>query len=161
MLKLDAIDHHILKELQRDGRIKNTDLADRIDLSASACFERVRRLETAGVILAYRAVLDVTLLGKRFDAWVELTLPDAARGNIEAFVEHVTDTPEVVSAHQLGGPEEFLLHIQGQSGAEWRTFLARLERSGLELSVSRTAIITECIKPPGGWRSATRRSRVF
>jgi DNA-binding Lrp family transcriptional regulator len=66
MTKIDSINHRILRELSRDGRISNLDLADRIGLSPSACLRRVQELERAGVITGYRAVLDPVKMGMGF-----------------------------------------------------------------------------------------------
>ena len=63
MTKIDAINAHILQELEKDGRISNAELADRVGLSASACLRRVQEMERTGLIKGYRAVLDRSKLG--------------------------------------------------------------------------------------------------
>ena len=74
MTNIDKINARILQELQNNGRISNTDLADKIGLSASACLRRVQELERVGVITGYRAVLDHSALGVGFTAYVSVGL---------------------------------------------------------------------------------------
>ncbi|HMT17544.1 MAG TPA: AsnC family transcriptional regulator, partial [Ottowia sp.] len=84
MLKLDRIDRAILEELQRDGRLPITELAQRVGLSTSPCSERVRRLEREKVILGYHARVDPEALGRGLLVFVELTLSSKSSQTFEA-----------------------------------------------------------------------------
>ncbi|MDD2841925.1 MAG: Lrp/AsnC family transcriptional regulator [Tolumonas sp.] len=108
---MDNIDRKILAELQSDGRLSVTDLADRIGLSLSPCHRRVRALEQSGVIRGYRAQLDPANLGFSFSALVFVTLREGDRKAVEAFETAVRDVPQVIQAQRLFGDPDYLLHV--------------------------------------------------
>jgi DNA-binding Lrp family transcriptional regulator len=108
---VDAIDQKILAELQRDGRLSLTELADRAKLSLSACHRRVRNLEQAGIIVAYHASLNPKALGLEFEALLFITMRSADRDTLDAFEASVTAIPAVVAAHRLFGDPDYLLRI--------------------------------------------------
>lgn len=112
MIDLDAIDHHLLDVLRRDGRIPNVDLADEVGLSPSACLRRVRRLEEAGVITGYRAEVDRHATGRAFLAFATVTLTKHDRDVVAAFERDVVDAPGVVECHHLAGTFDYLLRIE-------------------------------------------------
>lgn len=108
---MDNIDRKILAELQSDGRLSVTDLADRIGLSLSPCHRRVRALEQSGVIRGYRAQLDPGNLGFNFSALVFVTLREGDRQAVEAFETAVMDVPQIIQAQRLFGDPDYLLHV--------------------------------------------------
>ena len=108
---MDNIDRKILAELQSDGRLSVTDLADRIGLSLSPCHRRVRALEQSGVIRGYRAQLDPANLGFSFSALVFVTLREGDRQAVEAFESAVRDVPQIIQAQRLFGDPDYLLHV--------------------------------------------------
>lgn len=108
---MDQIDCKILAELQSDGRLSVTELADRIGLSVSPCHRRVRALEQAGVISGYRAHLDPGILGLNFSAIVFVTLREGDRNSVDAFETAVVEIPQVVQAQRLFGDPDYLLHV--------------------------------------------------
>ncbi len=108
---MDNIDRKILAELQSDGRLSVTDLADRIGLSLSPCHRRVRTLEQSGVIRGYRAQLDPANLGFSFSALVFVTLREGDRQAVEAFETAVRDVPQIIQAQRLFGDPDYLLHV--------------------------------------------------
>lgn len=108
---MDAIDQKILAELQRDGRLTLTDLADRVRLSVSPCHRRLRALERSGVISGYRAVLDPRALGLEFEAIVFVTMRTADREAVKAFEAAVADLPNVLQAQRLFGDPDYLLRV--------------------------------------------------
>ena len=108
---LDKIDLALLAVLQRDGRISNADLAERVNLSASATLRRVQRLEADGVIAGYGARLEPRRLGLGLQAFVRLQLSRHDRESIEAFVRLVESWDEVVACHALTGDMDYLLHV--------------------------------------------------
>lgn len=108
---LDRYDVAILAELQRDGRLSNAELAQRIGLSATPCWRRVRRLEEMGVIRGYRAEIDRRRIGLGVLAFVRV---DAERTNAEAthaLEEAIRALPEVVACHYISGAGTFELHV--------------------------------------------------
>lgn len=112
MIKLDPIDHRILQELARDGRMANLDLAERVGLSPSACLRRVQALERAGVISGYRAVIDGAKLGIGFVAYVTVGLNSHTKAAQEAFERAVARAPQVRECHNVTGTIEYLLRVE-------------------------------------------------
>ncbi|WP_448321167.1 Lrp/AsnC family transcriptional regulator [Streptomyces sp. CO7] len=108
----DSTDLRILEVLQRDGRASFTELARAVSMSASAVTERVRRLEEAGVIQGYSAVVDPERLGLPILAFVRLRYPT---GNYKPFHDLVAVTPEIVEAHHVTGADCFVLKVTARS----------------------------------------------
>jgi len=108
---MDRIDCKILAELQADGRLSVTELADRIGLSVSPCHRRVRAREQSGVISGYQAHLDPTHLGLNFSAIVFVTLREGDRQAVETFEAAVVEIPQVIQAQRLFGDPDYLLHV--------------------------------------------------
>jgi DNA-binding Lrp family transcriptional regulator len=112
MTKIDDINHRILRELVRDGRQSNLQLADRVGLSPSACLRRVQDLEKAGVIKGYRAVLDAEKTGIGFVAYVTVGLNTHTKAAQEAFERAVSRAREVRECHNVTGTVEYLLRVE-------------------------------------------------
>lgn len=112
MHKIDDINERILRELGRDGRISNIELADRVGLSPSACLRRVQELERQGVITGYRAVLDRSKLGSGFVAYIAVGLNNHSKASQEAFERAISRAPEVRECHNTTGAIEYLLRIE-------------------------------------------------
>lgn len=108
---LDEIDRLILSELQRDGRLTNQDLADRVGLSPSPCLRRVRRLEEAGVISGYRAVVSPKAVDLEITAFVRLRLASHEGATVDAVEERLRAIPSIVEAHLLAGDWDYLVRI--------------------------------------------------
>lgn len=108
---MDRIDRHILAQLQADGRLSVTELAERVGLSLSPCHRRVRALEESGVILGYRALLAPSELGLNFSAMVFVTLREVTRQAISDFEAAVIETAQIVDAQRLFGDPDYLLHV--------------------------------------------------
>jgi DNA-binding Lrp family transcriptional regulator len=108
---MDRIDRKILAELQRDGRLTVTELAERVSLSLSPCHRRLRALEQSGAITGYRAHLDAHILGLTFDALVFVTMRDANRDTLAAFEQATADIPNVLQAQRLFGDPDYLLRV--------------------------------------------------
>lgn len=108
---MDRIDRKILSELQKDGRLSLTELAERVDLSLSPCHRRVRALEDSGVLLGYRAQLDPCALGLNFSAIVFVTLRGGDRKAVEDFESALSSIEQVMNARRLFGEPDYLLHV--------------------------------------------------
>jgi Lrp/AsnC family transcriptional regulator, leucine-responsive regulatory protein len=122
MIKLDDIDHRILRELTLDGRIANLALAERVGLSPSACLRRVQGLEAAGIITGYRAVVDRTKLGAGFTAYVAVGLSDHTKYSQEAFEKAIARAPQVRECHNVTGTIEYLLRVEVADLAAYKLF---------------------------------------
>jgi Lrp/AsnC family transcriptional regulator, leucine-responsive regulatory protein len=112
MTQNDTMNDKILRELSRDGRMSNLDLADRVGLSPSACLRRVQDLERRGVIKGYRAVLDPEKIGIGFVAYVTVGLNSHTKTAQEAFERAVSRAVEVIECHNITGTVEYLLRVQ-------------------------------------------------
>lgn len=128
--QLDTTDRAILDLLQHDGRMTNVALAERVNLSPSACLRRVRHLEESGVIERYVALLDPAVLGRGTDVFIEISLHNQAEEVLDAFEAVVADAPEVMSCHLMAGPADYLVHVVVADVADYerlhRTHLAKL-----------------------------------
>ena len=109
--RLDRTDLALLAALQLDGRITNAELADRVNLSASACLRRVQRLETNGVIAGYAATIDPAQVGLGLQAFVRVQLARHDAESIADFSRRVNDWDEVAACHALTGDMDYLLHV--------------------------------------------------
>ena len=105
MTRLDAIDLRILTALQADGRITKTHLAEQVHLSVSPCWQRLKRLEKAGVIKRYRAEIDLRKLAPFTCVYVEVTLRQHLSSDFTQFEQGIAAVPEVVECHAVGGWE--------------------------------------------------------
>jgi len=112
MMDMDKIDASILRELSLDGRLPNTELADRIGLSPSACLRRVQALERSGVIKGYRAVLDPQAMGHGFTSYVSVGLNTHTTEAQTSFEDAVSAAPEIVECHNITGTVEYLLRVE-------------------------------------------------
>ena len=108
---LDRIDLLLLAELQRNGRLTNADLAERVHLSPSACLRRVQRLERSGVIAGYRADVSAERLGLGLQAFVRVQLKHHDSAAVAGFAELVNGWDEVIACHALTGDMDYLLQI--------------------------------------------------
>ena len=106
---LDAIDLKILAELQRDGRIRNNELAERVGISPPPCLRRLRALRRRGFVRAIRATLDEKLLGLEVTSFVTIQLKSQARASVLAFEAAIMAMPHVQQCWQLSGDADFLL----------------------------------------------------
>jgi Lrp/AsnC family transcriptional regulator, leucine-responsive regulatory protein len=107
----DSVDRRMLEILQRDGRISNAALAERLHLSPSPCLRRLRALERDGLITGYRAMLDRKKLGLGLTVFVELKVDGHSDRVAAAISEALIAAPEVVSAHIVSGSADFLLEV--------------------------------------------------
>lgn len=108
---LDRIDRLILHELQLDGRLTNAALAERVALSESACLRRVRRLEEAGMIRAYVALVDQSMAGYPDNVFVQITLTSQQQDDLRRFEAAAIELPEVMECYLMSGAADYLLRV--------------------------------------------------
>ena len=108
---MDAVDWKILAELQQDGRLTVTELAERVGLSLSPCHRRLRALEHSGDISGYHAHLNTNALGLTFEALVFVTMRGGDRATVDAFEQAVAVIPHVREAQRLFGEPDYLLRV--------------------------------------------------
>jgi len=119
-----------LTVLQKQGRITNAELSERVNLSPSACHRRVQRLEEEGFIGSYVALLNARRLGRPTTVFVEITLQGQADEVLEAFEREVKKVPDVLECHLMAGTADYLLKVVAQDTEDFarihRQHLARL-----------------------------------
>ena len=108
---LDERDRAILRLLQDDGRLSNLELAQRINLSPSACLRRVKLLEESGLIARYVMLLDETLAGLPGTAFVLVTLDQQGRAALDAFEAEIKRHPEVTECCLLAGTADYMVRV--------------------------------------------------
>jgi len=146
---LDRIDMTILKTLQSDGRISNVELAKKVNLSASPCLDRVKRLEKEGFIKHYAAFLDANKLNYSMTAFVQVTLDRTTSDTFKHFKKEVVNIKEVVECHLIAGGYDYLLKIRFSDMNSYRLVLEKI--GGLPaISQTSTYMVTEHIKHDSG-----------
>lgn len=129
-MDLDATDRRILTVLQKQGRITNAELSERVNLSPSACHRRVQRLEDEGFISGYVALLDARKLSRPTVVFVEITLQGQADELLDAFEREVARVPDILECHLMAGTADYLLKVVAQDTEDFarihRQHLARL-----------------------------------
>ena len=151
-MTLDSTDQRILRVLQKNGRISNAELSDRINLSPSACHRRVQRLEQDGYIRGYVAMCDPKRLGKATTVFVEITLSGQADELLEAFEREVALVPEVLECHLMAGNSDYILKVVAEDTEEFarihRQKLARLPGVlGMQSSFARRTVFKTTALP--------------
>lgn len=124
---LDEIDLRLLRVLQKNGRITNADLSERVHLSASACHRRVQRLERTGAIAGYVALLDSRKLGRSVTVFVEISLSAQADEVLEAFERQAARIPDILECHLMAGSADYLLKVVARDADDF----ARIHRQKL------------------------------
>lgn len=120
---IDAIDRAILQILQKEGRITNAELAQRVGLSPGPTLTRVHKLEDAGYILGYCAQLDRESLGLPVTAFVSVICKNHGLVESEEFFAAVEAMPEVMEVHHIAGEEDYLLKVVAASPADYERFV--------------------------------------
>jgi DNA-binding Lrp family transcriptional regulator len=110
-MDLDRYDRAILRILQHDARITNALLAEKVNLSESACLRRVRALEESGLIESYSALLDQRKAGYPVNVFVTITLDRQRQAGLEAFENAVRKIPEVMECYLMTGEHDYLIRL--------------------------------------------------
>lgn len=108
---IDSIDQRILSALQKDGRLTNVQLADKIGLSESACLRRVRLLEQNGIIDRYVMLIDQAAIGKPGNVFVRVTLEGQQLEKLQSFEKEVGQVKEVMECYLMSGDSDYLLRV--------------------------------------------------
>lgn len=125
-MQLDRIDRKILSVLQREARITNQALAARVDLSPSSCLNRVKKLESAGVIGPYLAVLDLPRLCRSVTVIATVSLKDPSSESFRMFEAALKEIPEVVECDTVSGVFDFFLRIVAPDMVRYNQIVDRL-----------------------------------
>ena len=148
-LSLDAADRRILRALQRDGRLSIVALADQVGLSATPCQRRVKRLEDAGVIQGYAALLDPARLGLPLQAFVLVALESHAEEVVERFHKALAERPEVLAAYAMSGEMDYLLHVLAEDFEAYGEFAMKALLRMPGVKETRSSFVLSALKPRG------------
>lgn len=145
-LDLDRFDEAIIRELSTDGRISATELARRIGLSKSPTQARMKRLEEAGVITGYRAMLEPIRMGQAHVAFVEVRLSDTREAALQAFNKAVLAVPEVEQCHMIASRFDYLLKVRTADIQDYRRVLAERISALPHVASTSTYVAMEAVK---------------
>ncbi|MEE3069985.1 MAG: Lrp/AsnC ligand binding domain-containing protein [Pseudomonadota bacterium] len=145
-IELDRFDHAILNELASEARISVTELAKRIGLSKSPTQARLRRLEVAGIIKGYRAMLDPVQLGLNHVAFVEVRLHDTTEASLRAFNAAVSTIHEIEQCHLIAGSFDYLLKVRTSDITSYRQVLGEKISSLPCVAHTSTFVVMEAVK---------------
>lgn len=146
MASLDETDRRILKALAANGRLSNTDLAREVGLSPSPCWQRVRRLEEAGVISGYAAILDHEALGVGETVLVEVMLDHHDTAALEGFARAIVAMPEVLEVYLMAGEFDYLIKVAAGGTRDVEAFLREKLFRIPGLRHSRSSFSLRCLK---------------
>jgi len=146
---LDQFDLKILRELQRDGRLTNNELSERIALSASQCSRRRARLEAEGFIKGYQAMLDRERLGLDLLVVISVTLANHNRDNAQRFARLVNDLPEVLEAYSLTGEMDYHLKVVVRGLSDLSRFVNEVLLPHDAVQHVKSAIVLTTLKQAG------------
>jgi Lrp/AsnC family transcriptional regulator, leucine-responsive regulatory protein len=144
--QLDRIDRKIIRELLADARLSNTELADRVGLSASPCWQRVRRLEAEGYIKGYSALLDQARFGVPETVLIEVTLDRHDDLILEAFGRAMAELPEVLEVYLTTGEYDYFIKVAVESTAGYEAFLRNKLYKIPGIRHSRSSFTLRCLK---------------
>lgn len=147
--ELDAIDLRILRELQRDGRMTNVELAERVGISPPPCLRRVRKLEEAGVIEGYHAMLNAPKLGYDLVAFCMVGLKHQSEANLKAFAAATAEWPIVRQAWMVSGDSDFLLHCVAENLTRFQDFVIEVLTANEHVDTVRTMLTIRQVKRLG------------
>lgn len=121
--ELDAVDRRILSALHANARLTNQELAERVGLSPSPCWTRVKRLEANGTIERYTAIIDQAALGLNDIVFIEVTLQQHDERVLQEFGSELARIPEVLEAHLVTGEYDYLVKVAVAGTADYERFL--------------------------------------
>ncbi len=147
--RLDEYDRAILRQVATEGRISAMELARRIGLSKSPTQARLKRLEQAGVITGYRAVLDPIRIGQAHVAFVEVRLSDTREAALQAFNRAVLTIPEVEECHMIASRFDYLLKVRTSDIQAYRRVLAERLSALPHVASTSTYVAMEAVKDGG------------
>lgn len=124
-MQLDPIDLKILDALQQDGRLSSQALAERVGLSTSPCWRRVRRLQDAGVLRATVSLVDAEKVGMQVMAIAMVTLEDHHPDSVKEFNQVVNERPEILECHATSGSHDYTLKVVCESIKAYDRLLSR------------------------------------
>jgi Lrp/AsnC family transcriptional regulator, regulator of ectoine-degradation genes len=145
-MKLDKIDLKILTALQSDGRMTKLRLAEAVNLSPTACWERLSRLERSGVITGYTARINTDKLARRTTILVEIMLKSHQQSDFQRFEDAVLKEPAIISCDATGGGVDYILKVVSEDIDAYQRLIDRLLRLDLGIERYFTYVVTKNVK---------------
>ena len=156
---LDRIDHTIVALLQQNARWSNKELAARVGLAESSTLTRVRRLEARGVLRGYHADVAPWALDIGLQALVAVRLARHARDVVERFRDHCRALPHVLAAYNIGGTDDFLVHVGVRDAEALREFILTAISTRPEVTHIETHLIFDMVRGAGAVGTPTVTTR--
>lgn len=149
MLKLDNIDFQILRVLSNNGRISKAALAEQVGLSASPCWERLRRLEKSGLISGYSAEINLRKLPGVVTVFVTIELDSHAAARFKTFERTVAEHPEITGCWAIGGGYDYLIQVVASTIEAYQDLIEQvLEKTG-DVARYYSYVVTKTVRRPG------------
>ncbi|HWV00782.1 MAG TPA: Lrp/AsnC family transcriptional regulator [Devosia sp.] len=145
-IKLDARDIKILGILQREGRISKAALAERVNLSATPCWERLRRLEDAGIIQSYGAQISLTAFGPLTVVFVQVEIENHRHEDFVRFESAVRKIPEIVECWAIGGGMDYMCRIVVRHLSDYQELIEQLLARQIGIKRYYTYVVTSPVK---------------
>ena len=145
-MEIDELDRRILRALRADGRLSNAKLAEKVGLSTTPCWNRVRALEEGGMIEGYTALLSQTALGYPDTVIIEVTLDRHDDDIFDKFGRALATLPEVMEAYLLTGEYDYLIKVAVADTAGYEEFLRKKLYKLPGLKHSRSTFVLRCLK---------------
>ncbi len=146
MLKLDERDIRMLAVLAREGRISKAELAERVNLSATPCWQRLKRLEKAGIISGYHAEIELRLIAPHVSVFVMAELDNHKAATFQTFEAAISRCDEITGCWALGGGFDYLLHVVARDIDHYQRMIDELLSSQTGLARYFTYIVTKSLK---------------
>lgn len=144
--KLDGLDLKILAALQEDGRMTKQRLAERVHLSPSACFERLRRLEEGGCVRGYHADIDLARIVHATTAWVQVTLQSHQADDFSRFEKGIAAVTEVLEVYSIGGGMDYVMKVLAVDIEHYQSIMDRLLAAEIGIAKYYTYFVTKLVK---------------
>jgi len=144
--KLDQIDRHVLEILQANAKITNAQLSKEIGLSPAPTLERVKKLETSGIIQSYHAQLNRDKIGLGVTTFVMVTLVGHKKDTTMSFVDRVNQIPEIIECHHITGSGDFLLKVIAKDISSYQALMLDVINEIDEVASTQTMVIMSTFK---------------
>lgn len=146
MISLDRIDRNILRELQKNGRISNIELSQKVGLSPTPSMERVKRLEKQGIIKSYTALLDPQQLNASLLVYIELTLKRSSADVFERFNQAARELDSILECYLVSGDFDYLLKTRVADMSAYRKVVSETLLTLPDIKNSRSYVVMEEVK---------------
>ena len=143
MRELDRIDYEILAALRKNARLSNKELAAKVSLAPSSCWERVRRLEQEGVLKGAHAEVDTAALGVGIEAMIAVRLARHTREVVRSFHDELLELSNVLALYHVAGANDFMVHVAVENAEALRDLVIEVFAGRPEVAHIETALIFE------------------